>query len=122
MSKDNKERKTYILINKNDTNKSTKLKDNTDIELIDVENFIIEEIPINDIKPGQWFVFVDTTEFSEVPCVSVTNGNFVYLCVKNNKNGSVDVKTTSFDFEKKIEIIGRINNMIKEQMDELIIS
>lgn len=118
MSKDNTQRKTYLLLSGDNINQSTKLNDNTSLELIDIDNFKIKEIPINDIEPGQWFIFADVTECSGTPCVSVTNGKFAYLCVKNNKNGSVDVRTTSFDFKKNIEIIGKINNMIKEQTNE----
>jgi len=107
-------RKTYILLNKPGAQtESMSLHDGTLAELVDQDNFTIEEVPIDDIMPGQWFVFVEPTDVSNGPCVAVNSQeNFIYLCVKNNKNGSIDAKTLSQTRNDKLSLIGKINKML----------
>lgn len=111
-------RETYLLINNPGAEtETTKLHDGTEAKLINQEKFSIKKVPINNIITGDWFVFVEPTEVNgNHPCVSVgDNGQFIYLCVKNNNNGSVDAKTTFLSLEQKLEIIGKINKMLEEE-------
>jgi hypothetical protein len=87
-----------------------------ELQIIDEDNFTLQHIPVNEVKKGQWFIFVSDFNLIYKWQVSANGqGQFLWLCGKNNLDGTIEARSQNFEtLEEAQRTFDKFNEILQE--------
>lgn len=113
----NLKKRAFVLIRADGKAVETELTaSGIELQIIDEDNFTLQHIPVNEVKKGQWFIFVSDFNLIYKWQVSANGqGQFLWLCGKNNLDGTIEARSQNFEtLEEAQRTFDKFNEILQE--------